>query len=147
MKHKVMDWRFSFTPNDILDLTRRELQNKVNPKIVLTIRVGKGFIGAGMPILLEDMAFSGKIQLRFKLMSQFPHVKTVEASFLTEPIFDFVLKPIGGDTLGFDISHVSFICGGECWLLCDGCKDFRHPFFVQLLCLEQSLNLLLYMYS
>ncbi|RUS23038.1 hypothetical protein BC937DRAFT_93080 [Endogone sp. FLAS-F59071] len=102
----VMDWKFSFTPNDILDLTRRELQNKVNPKIVLTIRVGKGFVGAGMPILLEDMAFSGNIQLRFKLMSQFPHVKTVEASFLSEPIFDFVLKPIGGDTLGFDITHI-----------------------------------------
>ncbi|KAI9485787.1 MAG: C2 domain-containing protein [Benjaminiella poitrasii] len=101
-----MDWQFSFIPNDVLDLTAREAQAKVNPKIVLTIRVGKGMIGAGMPVLLEDLAFSGRMRIKLKLFSEMPHVKSVELSFLEKPHFDYVLKPIGGETLGFDINNI-----------------------------------------
>ncbi|ORY88542.1 C2 domain-containing protein [Syncephalastrum racemosum] len=101
-----MDWKVSFVPNDLLDLTHRDLQSKVNPKIVLTIRVGKGMIGAGMPVLLEDLAFSGNLRLKFKLFNEFPHVKTVEASFLDKPQFDYSLKPVGGETFGFDINNI-----------------------------------------
>jgi Ca2+-dependent lipid-binding protein len=101
-----MDWKFSFIPNDILDMTKREAENKVNPKIVLTIRVGKGMIGAGMPVLLEDIAFSGTMRIKLKLFNEMPHVKTCELSFLEKPHFDYVLKPVGGDTFGFDINNV-----------------------------------------
>ncbi|KAI8145238.1 C2 domain-containing protein [Fennellomyces sp. T-0311] len=101
-----MDWDVSFIPNDLLDLTQRELQSKVNPKIVLTIRVGKGFVGAGIPVLLEDLAFSGTMRLKFRLFNDFPHVKTVEASFLEKPQFDYSLKPVGGETFGFDINNI-----------------------------------------
>lgn len=101
-----MDWKFSFVPNDTLDMTERDLQSKVNPKIVLTIRVGKGVLGAGMPILLEDLAFSGHLRLKFRMFNEFPHIKTVEASFLEKPTFDYVLKPVGGETFGFDINNV-----------------------------------------
>lgn len=52
-----MDWKFSFTPNDTLDLTVRQAAAKINPKIVLTVRVGRGFVGAGLPILVEDISF------------------------------------------------------------------------------------------
>ncbi|KAI9485092.1 C2 domain-containing protein [Zychaea mexicana] len=102
----VMDWTVSFIPNDVLDLTPRELQSKINPKIVLTIRVGKGMIGAGMPVLLEDLAFKGTMRLKFKLFNEFPHVKTVEACFLEKPLFDYSLKPVGGETFGFDINNI-----------------------------------------
>ena len=101
-----MDWGFSFTPNDTSDLTAREIQKKVNPKIVLTIRLGKGLASAGMPVLLEDMSFSGLLRIRLKLMTTFPHVQVVDLSFLEEPVFDYVLKPIGGETFGFDIGFV-----------------------------------------
>lgn len=47
----MMDWGLSFTPNDVSDLTPRQAETKVNPKIVLSIRLGKGFATAGMPIL------------------------------------------------------------------------------------------------
>jgi Ca2+-dependent lipid-binding protein len=107
-----MDWKFSFIPNDVLDLTAREVQSKVNPKIVLTIRVGKGMLGAGMPILLEDIAFSGNMRIKLKLFNEMPHVKSVDISFLEKPHFDYVLKPVGGETLGFDINNVSF------WHIC-----------------------------
>ena len=102
----LMDWKFSFTPNDISDLTARQLKSKVNPKVVLAIRVGVGLVAKDFPVLVEDMSFTGLMRVKIKLMAQFPHVKTVDLSFLERPDFDYVLKPIGGDALGFDIGHV-----------------------------------------
>ncbi len=80
-----MDWKFNFTPSDVLDLTVKQAAQKVNPKIVLTVRIGKGFVGAGLPILLEDINFVGHIRLRMKLMSAFPHVQLVDLSFMEPP--------------------------------------------------------------
>ena len=105
----MMDWGISFTPNDVSDLTTRQIKTKVNPKIVLAVRVGKG-IAATMPILVEDMTFSGLMRVRIKLMTNFPHVQVVDLSFMEKPVIDYVLKPIGGDTFGFDIANVSWPC-------------------------------------
>jgi Ca2+-dependent lipid-binding protein len=58
----IMDWALSFTPNDLQDITPRQAANQVNPKIVLAIRVGKGVISTALPILLEDMSFTGKMR-------------------------------------------------------------------------------------
>ncbi|KAG0049221.1 hypothetical protein BGZ83_005948 [Gryganskiella cystojenkinii] len=102
----MMDWRVSFTPTDIEDMTPRQLRTQINPKIVLTIRVGKGIIGAGMPILVEDMSFKGYMRFKIKLMANFPHIKTVDFCFLEPPEIDYVLKPVGGDTFGMDIAHI-----------------------------------------
>ncbi|KAL0950758.1 hypothetical protein HGRIS_007526 [Hohenbuehelia grisea] len=102
----MMDWGISFTPNDISDLTPRQAEKKVNPKIVLQIRVGKGLATAGMPILLEDISLSGLMRIRLKLMSNFPHVQIVDFCFLEKPVIDYVLKPIGGETFGFDIANI-----------------------------------------
>jgi Ca2+-dependent lipid-binding protein len=57
-----MDWALSFTPNDIEDLTPRQAAARVNPKIVLSIRVGKGAVSKGIPVLLEDMSFTGRMR-------------------------------------------------------------------------------------
>ncbi|KAJ7275417.1 C2 domain-containing protein [Mycena haematopus] len=102
----MMDWGISFTPNDISDLTPRQAANKVNPKIVLSVRVGKGLATASMPILVEDITFSGLMRIRMKLMSNFPHVQIVDICFLEKPVIDYVLKPLGGETFGFDIGHM-----------------------------------------
>lgn len=101
-----MDWRFSFQPKETSDMTARQIKEKKNPKVVLSVRIGKGVISKGLPILVEDMSFSGLMRVRIKLIPTFPHVKTVDVSFLQPPDFDFVLKPIGGDTLGFDINVI-----------------------------------------
>ncbi|KAF9136032.1 hypothetical protein BGW39_007995 [Mortierella sp. 14UC] len=101
----LMDWRVSFTPTDIEDMTPRQLRTQINPKVVLTIRVGKGIIGAGMPILVEDMSFKGYMRFKLKLTSNFPHIKTVDFCFLEPPTIDYVLKPVGGD-FGVDIAHI-----------------------------------------
>ncbi|PVU93427.1 hypothetical protein BB561_003292 [Smittium simulii] len=102
----VMDWETSFNPNDISDLPKALLAERVNPKVVLSVRVGKGFVGAALPILVEDMVFKGKLQIRLRLSKQFPPVKTAEVSFIEKPTIDFVLKPVGGNTFGLDIAHI-----------------------------------------
>ena len=103
----LMEWWFSFMPNEVSELTEKQKLNKVNPKIILSVRVGKGLASAAMPILLEDMMFTGHMKIRMKLMTNFPHVQLVDLSFMEKPVFDYVLKPIGGETFGFDIGNVS----------------------------------------
>ncbi|THV06045.1 tricalbin [Dendrothele bispora CBS 962.96] len=102
----MMDWGISFTPNDVSDLTPRQAAGKVNPKIALSIRVGKGLATAAMPVLVEDITFSGLMRIRMKLMTNFPHVQIVDICFLEKPVIDYVLKPIGGETFGFDIANI-----------------------------------------
>lgn len=102
----LMDWKFSFTPNDVMDLTARQLKNKINPKIVLEIRIGKGVISKGMDVIVEDMAFSGLMRVKVKLQIPFPHIEKVEICFLGKPDIDYVCKPLGGDTLGFDMNYI-----------------------------------------
>jgi Ca2+-dependent lipid-binding protein len=110
----LMDWKFSFTPNDTADLTARQIKNKINPKIVLEIRVGKGLVSKGLDVIVEDMAFSGLMRLKFKLQLPFPHIERVEMSFLERPTIDYVCKPLGGETFGFDIN---FIPGLETFIM------------------------------
>lgn len=110
----IMDWRFSFTPNDTADMTSRQIKNKINPKVVLEIRVGKAMISKGLDVIVEDMAFSGIMRLKIKLQVPFPHVEKIEMSFLERPTIDYVCKPLGGEKFGFDIN---FIPGLERFIL------------------------------
>lgn len=102
----LMDWKFSFTPNDTMDLTARQLKNKINPKVVLEIRLGKAMISHGMDIIVEDFSFSGLMRVKVKLQLPFPHIEKVEICFLGRPEIDYVCKPLGGDTFGFDINFI-----------------------------------------
>ncbi|KAG0166021.1 hypothetical protein DFQ30_007676 [Apophysomyces sp. BC1015] len=101
-----MDWRVSFTPGDLTDLTPEERNIRVNPKIVMTVRVGKGAMGAGFPILVEDMSFTGHMRVKIKFMNKFPYAKVLEACFLEKPKFDYVCKPLGSDSFGFDVNVI-----------------------------------------
>ena len=102
----IMDWKFSFTPNDTADMTERQIKNKVNPKIVLEVRIGKAMISKGLDVIVEDMACSGTMRVKLKLQLPFPHIDRVEICFLGRPTFDYVCKPIGGDMLGFDLNFI-----------------------------------------
>ncbi|RAK77104.1 putative membrane bound C2 domain protein (vp115) [Aspergillus fijiensis CBS 313.89] len=102
----IMDWKFSFTPNDTMDLTARQLKNKINPKVVLEVRLGKGVVSKGLDVIVEDMACSGLMRVKVKLQIPFPHIERVDVCFLDRPEIDYVCKPLGGDTLGFDINFI-----------------------------------------
>lgn len=110
----MMDWKFSFSPNDTHDMTARQIKNKINPKVVLEIRIGKAMISKGLDVIVEDMAFSGIMRLKIKLQIPFPHIDRVEMCFLERPTIDYVCKPLGGDNFGFDIN---FIPGLESFIL------------------------------
>lgn len=98
----MMDMKVSFTPNDLLQMTYAAAAKKINPRIVLTIRIGAGIASVGKDIVVEDIMFQGTLRFKFQLMNPFPHVKTVSFMFLEQPTFDFVPRPIG-----FDMSIVS----------------------------------------
>lgn len=102
----LMDWKFSFTPNDTMDLTARQLKDKINPKVVLEVRVGKGVVSKGLDVIVEDFACSGLMRVKVKLQIPFPHIERVDVCFLGRPEIDYVCKPIGGEHLGFDINFI-----------------------------------------
>ena len=102
----LMDWKFSFTPNDTMDLTARQLKSKINPKVVLEVRIGKAMISKGLDVIVENFSFSGLIRVKVKLQIPFPHVEKVDICFLERPEIDYECKPLGGDTLGFDINFI-----------------------------------------
>ncbi|KAI9309463.1 C2 domain-containing protein [Cunninghamella echinulata] len=101
-----MDWKVSFTPNDLTDLSPKELDLKVNPRITINVRFGKRMVGAGFPCLVEDMTFNGHMRVKIKFISRFPFAKMVDACFLEKPAFDYVLKPLGSDSFGFDVNYI-----------------------------------------
>ena len=63
-------------------------------------------IGAGIPILVEDIALKGNLRVKIKIGEQFPHIDIVSLMFVQPPTIDYVLKPLGGETFGFDIAHI-----------------------------------------
>lgn len=101
----VMEWAYSFTPNDNVDKTARQLKNHVNPFIELAIGLGLGPLSLKIPIVIQDFAFSGLMRVRIKLVTSYPHIKTVDASFLEPPTFDYIMKPFGGK-FGFDVNAI-----------------------------------------
>ncbi|TNY17332.1 C2 domain-containing protein [Rhodotorula diobovata] len=93
----IMEWKVSFTPNDLADITHAQAAKKVNPKIVLEVRFGVGIASVGKDIVVEDISFTGTMRIRLKLINNFPHVQTVDLSFMQPPQIDMSLKPVGFD--------------------------------------------------
>lgn len=104
-----MDWSFAFTPNDVSDMTPNEAKEKINPKISLGVTLGKGIVSKTLSVLVEDINVAGMIRVRLTFGKTFPNIKIVSIQFLEPPLINFVLKPLGGDTLGIDV--MSFLPG------------------------------------
>lgn len=102
-----MDWRVSFIPGDLSDLTDNERDRRINPRIVLHIHFIKNSIM--IPVVVEDISFRGHMRVNIRFMNKFPYAKVFEASFLDKPEFDYNLRPLGTDSLGFDVNIVSII--------------------------------------
>jgi len=109
----------SFTPNDLADVTHAQAAKKVNPKIVLEVRFGVGIASVGKDIVVEDISFTGTMRIRLKLINNFPHVQTVDLSFMRPPEIDMSLKPVGFDLsilpglYPFIMNQVRLLCALE----------------------------------
>ncbi|XBW36691.1 hypothetical protein QEN19_002266 [Hanseniaspora menglaensis] len=98
----VMDWKITFTPHDNTDLTSKQLKNYVNNKVIVKAFIGQKFFA--IPVAsISDIAFSIPIRLRFKLMTAFPHMQTVNVQLLDVPEVDFEAKLLNNSILGWDL--------------------------------------------
>ncbi|KAL1921019.1 uncharacterized protein VTP21DRAFT_11654 [Calcarisporiella thermophila] len=102
----AMDWLVCFIPNDLQDIPATEAAEKVNPKIILTATVPLGKFKLNIPVVMQDFAFRSRMRIKLKLMNAFPHIKTVDVSFLTRPELDYVMKPFGGENSLFDVNYI-----------------------------------------
>lgn len=104
-----MVFTFAFTPNDVSDMTPVEAREKINPKIVLAVSLGKSFVSKKMNVVMEDINVTGQMRTKIIFGDTFPNIKIVSIQMLEAPIIEFSLKPLGGDTLGLDV--MSFLPG------------------------------------
>ncbi|GCE98641.1 hypothetical protein ZYGM_001275 [Zygosaccharomyces mellis] len=104
-----MVFEFAFTPSDVSDMTPKEAREKVHPKIVLAISLGKSVVSKKMKVIVEDINVSGRMRARIKFGDTFPNIGMVSVQMLEAPVIEFGLKPLGGDTLGLDV--MSFLPG------------------------------------
>ncbi|CAR26642.1 hypothetical protein ZYGR_0H04600 [Zygosaccharomyces rouxii] len=104
-----MVFEFAFTPSDVSEMTPKEAKNKIHPKIVLAISLGKSVVSKKMKVIVEDINVSGRMRAKIKFGDTFPNIGMVSVQMLEPPVIEFGLKPLGGDTLGLDV--MSFLPG------------------------------------
>ncbi|XDT41655.1 C2 domain profile [Nakaseomyces glabratus] len=95
----VMDWGLSFTPHDLSDLNAKQMKNYVNQKILVKAKL----FGMTIPVTVANVAFKAKTRIRFKLMTPFPHVETINIQLLEIPDIDFVANFMGNNLFGWEI--------------------------------------------
>ncbi|KAJ3102687.1 hypothetical protein HDU96_009549 [Phlyctochytrium bullatum] len=95
----IMDMDMNFTPIDEDDFSKREkeLGDVKNSKIELKVY--------GVPILVTNIEFSGRLRIGIKYMTRYPHIKLIEYSFLEAPLINFKLRPLKGtDWMDFGLA-------------------------------------------
>ncbi|SMN18655.1 similar to Saccharomyces cerevisiae YOR086C TCB1 Lipid-binding protein containing three calcium and lipid binding domains [Maudiozyma saulgeensis] len=84
----VMDWTVSFTPHDLSDMDIKRLKNYVNQVVIVKAKL----LGIKLEVAVSEIAFKVDVRLKFQLMSDFPHIDTVNVQLLTVPDIDFVAR-------------------------------------------------------
>ncbi|CCD23437.1 tricalbin NDAI_0B04030 [Naumovozyma dairenensis CBS 421] len=95
----VMDWSLSFTPHDLSDMNAKQVRNYVNQGVVIKANIF-GFV---IPVSVSDVSFKADARLRFKLMTPFPHMETVNIQLLEVPDIDFVASLFGNSLFNMEI--------------------------------------------
>ncbi|EEB09229.1 C2 domain-containing protein [Schizosaccharomyces japonicus yFS275] len=102
----VIDVKFSFAPNDSLDISGDSIGFRVNPKLTLKAKIALGKLSFSIPITVQDISISGVLRLRFKLSSEFPFINVLSASMLDMPEIYYVVRPIDLPFLDADVSYI-----------------------------------------
>lgn len=98
----VMDWGVSFTPHDLSDLNSKQLKNYVNQKVTINAKA----FGLPLSVSVSDIAFKAMLKVRFKLMTPFPHIETVNLQLTETPDVDFVAKLLGESIFNWEILSI-----------------------------------------
>lgn len=98
----VMDWNVSFTPHDLSDMTAKQVKNYVNEKVVVKAKL----FGFTIPVSVSDIAFKAQTRVRFKLMTPFPHVETVNIQLLDVPDIDFLARVFGDNVFNWEVLSI-----------------------------------------
>lgn len=118
----VMDWGVSFTPHDLSDMNAKQMRNYVNQKVVVKAKM----FGISIPVAVSDIAFKARVRVRFKLMTPFPHIETVNIQFLDVPDFDFVARLFGDSIFNWEIMAIP----GLLPLVRELAKKYMSPIFM-----------------
>ncbi|CCH61412.1 hypothetical protein TBLA_0E03580 [Henningerozyma blattae CBS 6284] len=103
----VMDWGISFTPHDLSDMNAKQMRNYVNQKVVLKMKM----FGFTFPVSVSEIALKAHARLRFKLMTPFPHIETVNIQLLDVPDIDLVSCIFGDSIFNWEIFSIPGLLG------------------------------------
>lgn len=132
----VMDWTISMIPNDIADTTLKQMKTRVNQSVIVKMKI----FGVTIPFLFSDFSFRVNARVRLRMMTNFPHIQTINISVADTPEFDFVAKPIGGDSIfGFEIFNIP----GLYLMIREMTKKYLGPILFQPLSFQLNLEQLL----
>lgn len=98
----VMDWGLSFTPHDVSDLNAKQMKNYVNQKAVVKAKM----FGLTLPFSVSNVAFKAHARVRFKLMTPFPHVETINVQLREIPDVDFITSMFTNSIFGWEILSI-----------------------------------------
>lgn len=101
----VMDWDVAFTPHDLSDMNAKQVRNYVNQKLVIKLVV----FGIRIPFYVSNVSFHAKVRIRFKLMTPFPHVDTINIQLLDVPDIDFIGRPFGDFIFNGEIMNIPLL--------------------------------------
>ncbi|SCW02044.1 LAFE_0E12926g1_1 [Lachancea fermentati] len=131
----VMDWGVSFTPHDLSDMNSKELKNFVNQRAVVKAKM----FGLPITVALSEIAFKALARLRFKLMTPFPHIETVNVQLLDVPDIDFVARLLGDSIFNWEIMAIP----GLLPVMKELAKKYMGPMFMPPFSLQLNIPQLL----
>lgn len=132
----VMDWTFSLIPNAQADTTVKQMRNHANFEIIVKAKI----FGVTVPVLISNISMRADARIRLRMMSNFPHIQTVNVSLSDTPDFDFIFKIIGSNSIfGFELFNIP----GLYMMVKEMVKKYLGPMLFQPLSFELNLEQLL----
>lgn len=99
----VMEWALTFTPHDLTDMTAKQIKNFVNQAVLLKLKL---FNFLTIPVSISNLSFNVKARLRFKLMTPFPHMETVNIQLVEVPDIDFIAQIFGNSIFNWELMAI-----------------------------------------
>ncbi|KAG0662572.1 hypothetical protein C6P45_001082 [Maudiozyma exigua] len=131
----VMDWTVSFTPHDLSDMDIKRLKNYVNQIAIVKAKLP----GIKLEVAVSEVSFKVDTRVKLQLMSEFPHIDTVNIQLLTVPEIDFVARLFSNSIFSWEILNIP----GLYAMIQFFAKKYMGPIFLPPFSLQLSIPQLL----